>query len=107
VRCGDVTEGLVKLFVVADGQLQMTWGDAGLVVVTGGVSCKFEDLGAQAFQDSGEAHRGTASGALGAPSRLQETVDTTDRELQTSLGRAGSALCPGLTAASFSFSRHH
>ena len=103
---GDVAEELVELFVVADGQLQVTRDDASLLVVTGGVACEFEDLGAQVFQDSGEVHRGTASDALGVSSVLQETVDTADRELQTSLGRAGSALSPGLAAASFSFSRH-
>ena len=40
----DVTEKLVQFLVVADGQLEMTWDDTGLLVVAGGVAGQFEDL---------------------------------------------------------------
>lgn len=41
---GDVTEKLVQLLVIADGELEMTGDDAGLLVVTCGISSQLEDL---------------------------------------------------------------
>ena len=40
----DVAEKLVQFLVVADGQLEMTWDDTGLLVVAGGIASQFEDL---------------------------------------------------------------
>lgn len=51
---GDVAQQLVQLLIVADGQLQVTWNDTGLLVVTGGVASQLEDLSSQVFEDSGE-----------------------------------------------------
>jgi len=42
---------LVELLVVADSQLQVTWDDAGLLVVARGVAGQLEDLSAQILQD--------------------------------------------------------
>ena len=103
---GHVSEQLVQFLVISDGQLQVTWDDTGLLVVAGGVACEFQNLGAQVFQHGSEVHRGTTSNALGEPSLLQESVDTANRELQTSLCRARGALALLLATASFSFSRH-
>ena len=41
----DVTEKLVQFLVIADGELEMTWDDTGLLVVACGVASKFEDFG--------------------------------------------------------------
>ena len=41
----DVAEELVQFFVVADGELEMTWDDTGLLVVAGGIASQLEDLG--------------------------------------------------------------
>ena len=38
---GDSAEELVQLLVVADGELDVSWSDAGSLVVFGGVSGKF------------------------------------------------------------------
>ena len=35
---GDVTEELVQFLIVADGELEMTGDDTGLLVVAGGVT---------------------------------------------------------------------
>lgn len=51
---GDVSEKLVQLLVVADGELEMTGDDAGLLVVTRGVASQLEDLGRQVLKDSCE-----------------------------------------------------
>ena len=48
---GDVSEKLVQLLVVADGELQMTGDDAGLLVVTRGVASQLEDLSSQVLKD--------------------------------------------------------
>lgn len=51
---GDVAQELVQLLVVADGELEMTRDDTGLLVVTRGVACQFEDLGCQVLKDGCE-----------------------------------------------------
>ena len=56
---GDVAQELVQLLIVADGQLQVTWDDTGLLVVTGGVASQLEDLSSQVFEDSGEVDGST------------------------------------------------
>ncbi len=51
---GYVTQKLVQLLVVADGQLEMARDDTRLLVVTGGVAGQFEDFRSEVFQHSGE-----------------------------------------------------
>ena len=41
---GDVTEKLIQLLVVADGELEMTGNDTGFLVITCGISSQFENL---------------------------------------------------------------
>ena len=48
---GDVAKKLVEFFVVADGELEVTRDDAGLLVVTGGVASEFKDFGTEVFED--------------------------------------------------------
>ena len=62
---GDTGEKFVQLFVVADGQLQVTRDDAGLLVVTGGVTGQLEDLSGQVLHDGSQVDGGT---------KLDETV---------------------------------
>nr|GFD54191.1 hypothetical protein [Tanacetum cinerariifolium] len=42
---GDVSEQLVQLLVVPDGELEMTGDDTGLLVVAGSVASQLEDFG--------------------------------------------------------------
>ena len=56
---GNVAEELVQLFVVADGQLKMTWDNTCLLVVTSSVTSQFEDFGSQVLENSGEVDWGT------------------------------------------------
>jgi hypothetical protein len=51
---GDVSEKLVQLLIVADGELEMTGDDTGLLVVTSGVASQLEDFSCQVLEDSGE-----------------------------------------------------
>ena len=45
LRNGDVSEKLVQLLIVADGELEMTRNDTSLLVVTGCVTSQLENLG--------------------------------------------------------------
>ena len=41
---GNTGEEFVQFLVIADGELEVTGDDSGLLVVTGSVACKLEDL---------------------------------------------------------------
>lgn len=41
---GDMAEKLVQFLVIANGELEMTGDDTGLLVVTCGISSQLEDL---------------------------------------------------------------
>lgn len=56
---GDVSEELVQLLVVADGELQVTGDDTGLLVVTSGVTSQLEDFGSQVLEDGSEVDGST------------------------------------------------
>ena len=89
---GDASEQLVELLVVADGKLDVTWDDALLLVVAGGVACELEDLGSKVLEDGGEVHWGTSADASGVAAGAEVAVDATDRELKAGLGRASGGL---------------
>ena len=55
----DVSEKLVQFLIVADGELEMTGDDTGLLVVTGGVTSQLEDFGRKVLKDSSEVDGGT------------------------------------------------
>jgi hypothetical protein len=81
----DVTQQLVQLLIVADGELKMTRDDTGLLVVTSGVASKFEDFSRKVFKDSSQVDWSTSTDTLSVVALSQETVDTTDRECETGL----------------------
>ena len=85
---GDVAEKLVQLLIVADGELEVTGDDTGLLVVASGVASKLEDFGSQVLKDGSEVDGSTGTDTLSVVALAEETVDTTDRECETSLGRA-------------------
>lgn len=84
---GDVSQKLVQLLIVPDGELEVTGNDTRLLVVAGSVASKLENLGREVLKDSGEVDGGTGTDTLSVVALSQETVDTTDRERETSLGR--------------------
>ena len=92
---GDVTQKLVQLLIVADGELEMSGDDTGLLVVAGGVASQLEDLGSQVLKDGSEVDGGTGTDTLGVVALAEKTVDTTDREGETGLGRTAGALVSG------------
>jgi len=104
----NVTEKLVQLLIVPDGQLQVTWDDTGLLVVTGGVTSQLENLGGKVLKNSSEVHWGTSTNTLSVVSLPQKTVNTTDWESETSFSRAalGSLSAACLSTGRFSSRRH-
>ena len=83
---GDVTQELVQLLIVADGKLEVTRDDTGLLVVTGGVTSQLEDFSSQVLEDSSQVDGSTGTNTLGVVALAEQTVDTTNREGQTGLG---------------------
>lgn len=85
---GDVAEELVQFLVVADGQLKVTGRNGLLLVVSSSVSGQLENFSSQVFQDGSEVDGSTGTNTLGIVSLAEETVDTTNGELESSLIRA-------------------
>lgn len=85
---GDVAEELVQLLIVADGELKVTRDDTGLLVVASGVASQLEDLSSQVLEDGSEVDGSAGTDTLGVVALAEETVDTTNGERETGLGRA-------------------
>ena len=102
----DASEELVKLFVVADGKLDVPGDDAAPLVVAGGVAGKLEDLSSEVLHNCGKVHGGTGTNALGVSALAQVARDTADGELKSRLGALGRGLATLLATSSFSFSGH-
>lgn len=102
----DVTEKLVQLLIVADGELQMAGNDTGLLVVAGGVASQLENLSGEVLKDCGEVDGSTSTDTLSVVTLAEQTVNTTDGECETGLGGTrlrvlGTAgLSAGLAASS-------
>lgn len=62
LRDGDVSEKLVQLLIVADGELEMTGDDTGLLVVTSGVTSQLKDLSSQVLEDGRKVDGSTCEG---------------------------------------------
>ena len=81
-----MSEELVQLFVIADGELEMTGDDTGLLVVARGIAGQLEDLSSEVLEDSGEVDGSTGTDTLGVVAFAEQTVDTTDWECKTCFG---------------------
>ena len=84
---GDVTQKLVQLLIVPDGELKVTGDDTGLLVVTGSVTGQLEDFGSEVLENGSEVDGSTGTDTLSVVALAEKTVDTTNRESDTSLGR--------------------
>ena len=102
---GDFAQQLVELLVVADGQLQVTRDDAGLLVVPGRVARQLQDLGCQVFQYRRQVHRGPGPDPLGVVAFAEQPVHSAHGELEPGPRRAGLGLGASF-AALLTTSRH-
>ena len=80
----DVAQKFVQLLIVTDGELEMTWDDTSLLVVTSGVTRQLKDFGCKVLEDCSKVDWSTSTNTLSVVALSQETVDTTDRECETS-----------------------
>merc|ERR1719249_246880 len=101
---GDSSQQLIQLLIIADGQLQVTGDDPGLLVVASSIACQLKDLSSQVFHDGSQVDGGTSTNTLSIVSLAEQTVDTTHGELKSCT--AGSGLCLSLDFASFTTSGH-
>ena len=72
---GYTAEQLAELLIVADGQLDVTGHNTGLLVIAGSVSSKLQDLSSQVLEDSSQVHRCTSSDSLSILALLEVPVD--------------------------------
>lgn len=88
----------VQLFVTADGQLKMSWGDALDFEILTGVTSQLKHLGGEVLEDGGRVDGcgGSDASVRGCP-RLEVTVDTTHWELESSLCGSRHGLRLGLS----------
>ena len=86
----DRAKQLGELFVVADGQLDVTGDDAVLLVVAGCVPGKLQDLCGNVLEDGSQVDRGAGSNAVSVLALLQVAGHSADGELQSS--HAGTGL---------------
>jgi hypothetical protein len=84
---GDVTEKLVQLLIVPDGELQVARDDTGLLVVASSVASQLEDFGSEVLKDGSEVDGSAGTNTLSVVALAEQTVDTTDGESETGLGR--------------------
>ena len=83
---------LVQLVIVLDGQLDVSRHNPRLLVVTSGVSSQLEDLSSQVFENGSQVDRGTSTNTTSVTTTAKLRVNTTDRELETGLGRTRDSL---------------
>jgi len=56
---GDVAKEFVQFLIIADGELEMTRDDTGLLVITSGVASQFENFCCEVLKHGGEIDRST------------------------------------------------
>ena len=81
---GGSLEELVELFVVLDGEEDVSGDNSASLVILGGVSSELEDLSGEVLKDGSEVDGGTGSNSLGVSSLLEESGDSSDGELESS-----------------------
>ena len=81
---GDPRQELVQLLIVADGELKMTGDDSGLLVVTGSIASQLEHLSSEVFHNGSQVDWGTSTHPFGIVSLTEETVNSTNGELESS-----------------------
>ena len=55
----NMSQKLVQFLIVSDGELEMTWNDTGLLVVTSSVTGQLKNFSREVLENSSEVDRGT------------------------------------------------
>jgi hypothetical protein len=64
----------------------MSWDNSGLLVVSRGIACQFEDLGSQVFKNCSQVDWSAGTNPLSVVTLTEQTMDTTNWELKSSTG---------------------
>jgi hypothetical protein len=103
---GYSTQQLVQFFIILDSQCNVAWDNTTLLVITGGIAGKFQNLGTEILEYSREVHWSTGTHPSCVFALAQVTSNTTNGELETSLGGSRCRLLFPTSTLSFSFARH-
>jgi hypothetical protein len=105
---GDLAQELVQLLVVSDGQLNVSRDDSLLLAFLGGVASELQNLSDHVLEDGSQVNGSTRTDPAGISAVLQESANSANRELKTSLGALGTStsLLSSFAATTLSFSRH-
>ena len=79
----------VKLFIIADCQLDVSGHNSGLLVVLSGISSEFKDLSSEVLKHSSQVDWSTSTNSVSISSLLHESCESSNRELKSSLMRSG------------------
>ena len=83
---GDVRKELVEFFIVPHSEHDVPWADPGLLVVTSGVTGKFENFDSEVFEDGSKEDWSASADTVAITALTKESVETTDWELKTGTG---------------------
>ena len=86
---GDPRQKLVQFLIVADGQLKVTGDDPSFLVITGSIASQLKDLSSKVFHDGSQVDWSSGTHSLGVVALTEQTVDTTNGELESSPAAAG------------------
>ena len=86
---GGVGHESSEFVIVSDSELDVSWDDSALLVVLGGVTCEFEDLGGEVFKNGSKVNWGTGSDSGGSSGGSHESGESTDWELKSGSGGFG------------------
>ena len=104
LRDGHTLKKFVKLLVIADGKQKVPRHDSLLLVVTGGVPCKLQDLCRKVFHDSSQVDSSTSPSLLGVITTLQQAMHPSNWKLQSCTSRL--RLLRTTRLSTFSATRH-
>ena len=86
--CDGGLDKSIQLLISPNGELKMAWGDTLHLKILGGVTRQLENLSGQVLKDGCGVDRGGGSHpSVGGGASLEQTVDTSDRELESGTSR--------------------
>ncbi len=105
-RAGDDRRGeeFLEFLVFLESEIDESWDDSALFLLSGDHNGDFEDFGNEVLEDSGEVDWGSNSDSVSVSSLLEESGDSSDWEGESGLGRSGALSGLGGFSLGFSFS---
>lgn len=74
----------VELLISSDSKLEMSWSNSLHLKILGSVTSELKNLSGQVLEDSGRVHsRSSTDSAAGIHSSLEDSVDSSNGELNT------------------------